>query len=477
MQPRATSSRVELPASSGVSRHFRAQPRAKRYPARMHTALAHAIGLTPLPLLTLALACPAQEQERVYLPGELKKLVDLPTTAARQKRADELAGNKNVSIGLWLTAMKAFGQFADEEAGTTRHSETLQVGSKREETEIFVHVPEAYDPKAPAPLMVMLHGTGSNGRDLEQYWQQVSKALGMIVICPSEAGPNGGYAYKERERQSGLAVIRWTRRKFNIDENRIFLAGISRGGHMTWDLALRYPDLAAAIVPMIGGPRLNTIHGQNNLRYLPNIVDLPIRDLQGMKDDPGLIFNLHLAFDKLKKLGARDAKLLEYPDLGHSFRMNGVPWVDWLGKARRNPFPAKITRISACKGEGRAFWAEILSTNRKVQENFGLRVSPAKWNRMSADEQRLLAAREAEKKSASLVLERRSPEEIKVTLKHVTHYRILLSEDMIPEKGKITIKQGARTTKRTIKRSKTVLLREFAERFDRSFLPTAELRY
>ena len=66
----------------------------------------------------------------------------------------------------------------------------------------------------------------------------------------------------------------------------VFVTGISRGGHLTWDLALRHPDLWAGCIPMIGGPRITMQNGQNNLRYLDNVVHLPIRDLQGSGDHP-----------------------------------------------------------------------------------------------------------------------------------------------------------------------------------------------
>ena len=50
-------------------------------------------------------------------------------------------------------------------------------------------------------------------------------------------------------------ALRWARRTANIDEDAIFLGGASRGGHLTWDVALRWPDVYAGLVPCIGGPR------------------------------------------------------------------------------------------------------------------------------------------------------------------------------------------------------------------------------
>src|SRR5204863_2895843 len=142
-----------------------------------------------------------------------------------------------------------------------------------------------------------------------QRWMGVADAASLLVVAPTEAGPNEGYRFTERERRAGLAAVRWARRRFNVDENRIYVAGVSRGGHMAWDLALRHPDVFAAVVPMIGGPRATTAGGQNNLRFVENLVPTSIRDLMGAKDDARAVRDVRLAFARLKTLAAKDAVL------------------------------------------------------------------------------------------------------------------------------------------------------------------------
>src|SRR6185436_12932681 len=113
---------------------------------------------------------------------------------------------------------------------------------------------------------------------------------------------NDGYAFSLRERDAALGAVRFAQANFAIDPNRIYATGISRGGHLTWDVALRRPDRFAALVPLIGCPRYQLVRGQNNLRFVENLVNVPIRDLQGSKDDPGVLQNLHEAFAKLEAL-------------------------------------------------------------------------------------------------------------------------------------------------------------------------------
>ena len=272
--------------------------------------------------LATTLPCPQDAGNATDPVAELARLVDLPTPAERRRAADALALRGDVDVDAWLAAMRAFAPAGPpDQPEVVQESTELWNGDRLEQVELHAYVPQDLDPTKPAPLLLMSHGTGGSGRGQHRFWRGTADALGMIVVAPSESGPNEGYAYSERERQIALASIRWARRRFDVDEDRVFLTGISRGGHLTWDLALRYPDLCAAIAPMIGGPRLNIGDGQNNLRYLENVVHLPIRDLQGSQDHPLLLFNLHLAFEKLDALKAADAKLIEFPERGHSFEM------------------------------------------------------------------------------------------------------------------------------------------------------------
>ena len=45
-------------------------------------------------------------------------------------------------------------------------------------------------------------------------------------------------------------ILQKTMRECPIDTNRIYLAGLSAGGAGCWKMAMRYPDLFAAVIPM-----------------------------------------------------------------------------------------------------------------------------------------------------------------------------------------------------------------------------------
>jgi predicted peptidase len=52
--------------------------------------------------------------------------------------------------------------------------------------------------------------------------------------------------------EAALDALRQTMAEFRVDPDRVYLTGLSMGGHGTWYLAYRRPDLFAAIAPICG---------------------------------------------------------------------------------------------------------------------------------------------------------------------------------------------------------------------------------
>lgn len=425
-----------------------------------------------LTLATLTFALPlADAQEPAEL---LEQLVDLPTTASRAARATKIA-NKH-ELAEWLSAMQEFGSFESSETGVQKFTPKLTVGERQKQLELFVYVPAKYSPTTPAPLMLAAHGTGATGQRQHEEWKQVADELGMLVLSPTASGMNVGYTFKAEERDETLAALRWTRRHFNVDETRIFLSGISRGGHLTWDVALRNPDRFAALAPMIGGPRLSNNRGENTLRYMENVAHIPIRDLQGAKDDKHLISNLRRAFERLESFGATDAKLIEFSALGHSYKFNEVDWTTFLGDAQRASTPTRVVRSVANLTEARSSWLQATALSKNIEESFVLRVSPRTWNRLSDDEKRLKLVKETDKRTARIEMDFKSVGVFEGRGDGIKEFRILLTQEMYDPKKPVSVKFNKRVKKRRPEVSRELLLTEFAERFDRTFLPVAEIR-
>jgi len=444
-----------------------------------------------LSILLLAAAASADPVDSVD-PPDLAALVDLAEPKARRKAARELAKDPELTIDAVLAAARTFvpHRRSDDRgdntggsrgggagAGVSRHTVSLRVGDKTEETSITTYVPRRYDRTKPAPLLLYLHGSGGRGDEAIGLWRDHAEALGMLIVAPTEAGKNGGYAFSPRERDAALAALRWTRRQFNVDENRIHLTGVSRGGHMTWYLGTRHPDRWASLAPMIGGPRWLPQRGQNNLRFVENIAAIPMRDLQGVKDHPGLLLNLRFAFARLEQLHAADARFLTYDDLGHSFRMESVDWTRFLRAAERKPIHPRIVRLTAgAPRETRAYWVEILATHREVKEAFTPRVDANRWGGLDNMGQRAYMDALVAKRTARLEARITGKGQFVVKSERVKKFRLLLTSGMFDPAEPVVVTWNGRKRRVRVKPSTRVLLEDFAERFDRSFLPVAEVR-
>lgn len=420
-------------------------------------------------------AAPAKAIAADELDRALAAAVDQATPELRRKAALELAGRADVSLDALLAAAARFGTFEKHLAGLVSEKPSLMVDGTTEEIDVHVYVPEGYDGERRCPLLLGFHGSGGDGKDVPRMWQDVADELHMLVVAPTDAGSNEGYRFTHAERSAALAALRFARRRYNVDENRVFVTGISRGGHLTWDLMLRFPDLFAAAAPMIGGPRWNIQNGQNNLRYLENVAALPIRDLQGWQDDAGMLFNLDLAFEKLAAFKAPDAELVKFPSLGHSFELDAVDWKAFWGGRARNPVPQTVVRAAARLDEARAAWLEITAFDKSVAEEFVLKVDARRYGALDDTGKRRFHALAADKKTARLAGTFAGPGLFTLESSGVSKARLLLTREMFVPGGAVEVQWNGKLRKKPAEPSKEVLLLDFVERFDRTFLPVVEI--
>lgn len=425
----------------------------------------------------IALAQTSQPANSLQL--ALEDAVDRPSPAERKKAADALASRKE-TIDDWLAAAKSFGNYQKTAPGVRRDTVELWTGKAAQNYSIITYIPTSYDPSKPAPLLLALHGTAGAGDEMVEMWRPTAERGGFIVIANTEPLAKEGYTFKSEERLAAMYTIRWARRIFNINENKIFSTGISRGGHLSWDTALRNPDLYAGIFPMIGGPWAVPSGGRANLRYLPSILHLPIRDLQGSKDDPGLVALLHYAFKKLKELKAADAELIEFPELGHWFKFASVDWMEFINTHSREPRPKNVIVTSVGKHDSaRSFWAEILTVAKDVQEEFVTKLTPAEDAKRRALAPAALAQwwdEQAVKHTAKLELEMVAPGEFSAKGTGVVKFRLLLTEGMFDSKKSVVVNFNGKSKNYPVKPDKKILLQDFVDRFDRTILPIAEIR-
>ena len=142
----------------------------------------------------------------------------------------------------------------------------------------LIYLPGDYekDTTAKWPVILFLHGARERGNDLIKVKANgPPKLIGMgkkfpfIIISPQIRFDE----FWDPDRL--VKLLRETAVKYRVDEDRIYLTGLSMGGYGTWYTAIKYPELFAAIAPVCGG---------GNPRQAWKIRHTPVWIFHGAKD-------------------------------------------------------------------------------------------------------------------------------------------------------------------------------------------------
>ncbi|MBO9570593.1 MAG: prolyl oligopeptidase family serine peptidase [Chitinophagaceae bacterium] len=175
----------------------------------------------------------------------------------------------------------------------------------------MVYFPQGYnkDTTKQWPVVLFLHGSGERGTDVQKVKKnglpkliEEGKQYPFIVISP-QAPPDEGW-----EEQMMYRFIKYLRKTYRIDGERIYLTGLSMGGFGTWSIAMKFPSLFAAVAPVCGGGDTADIW---KLRHMP------VWCFHGAKDDVVKPEQSYRMMNALKKYNP-SAKLTIYPEANHN---------------------------------------------------------------------------------------------------------------------------------------------------------------
>lgn len=126
-----------------------------------------------------------------------------------------------------------------------------------------VHVPPSYNSKTPMPLVVVLHGHAQNGSEIARHTglSQLADKKGFIAVYPDARKWAGREEWRAWDSGNGLLppgakaddvnflrkIIEKTEQDLLIDGKRIYMAGLSNGGMMTFKAAGELSDRLAAV--------------------------------------------------------------------------------------------------------------------------------------------------------------------------------------------------------------------------------------
>ncbi|MCF0060872.1 alpha/beta hydrolase-fold protein [Dyadobacter chenwenxiniae] len=236
-----------------------------------------------------------------------------------------------------------------------------------------LYLPKNFDENKKYPLVIMLHGAGSNHRlalkrvfgktnaegetDVEasryfQPWEDVD----FIVASPYARGTAG---YQGIPEEDVYDVLDDVKKRFKIDENRTYLTGLSMGGGGTLWIGLTRPDIWAAIAPVCPAPPEGTFD------LASNALNFPIHFFHGDADPVVPVAGTRKWVQHLQDIGV-EVSYKEFVDVKHDSWVSAYDnefIFEWFGHAERNPFPNRVKFVSKQYKYNKAFWVQFDKMN------------------------------------------------------------------------------------------------------------------
>jgi polyhydroxybutyrate depolymerase len=169
--------------------------------------------------------------------------------------------------GSGIAALVVGWVFVSSFTGIAAASTTTTVDAGR--GPVTVYVPSGYTPGTPIPLLLLLHGYGGSGAGVESYFGYLPLVdiRGFAYAFPSGRVNSAGQRFWTATdaccnffNQGGpdddstylRALVDLIRGTLDIDAERIWLAGHSNGGFMSYRMACDHSEIIAGIVSLAG---------------------------------------------------------------------------------------------------------------------------------------------------------------------------------------------------------------------------------
>jgi predicted peptidase len=197
-------------------------------------------------------------------------------------------------------------------------------------TQYLLSLPDGYEAGDQRwPLLLFLHGAGERGDDLERLKAHgpprlLAEGHGLPFIVVSPQCPRGRYWLVPLL----ASLLDEVCRRWRVDEDRVYVTGISMGAYGTWHLAEAHADRLAAIIPICGG---------GDPDNAAELKDLPIWAFHGAKDNVVPLEESEVMVQAVRNAGGT-VRFTIYPEAGHDSwtqTYEKPDWHQWLLAHRR----------------------------------------------------------------------------------------------------------------------------------------------
>lgn len=229
----------------------------------------------------------------------------------------------------------------------------------------IVHVPAAYDPAAPMPLRVYLHGGVMRPLpEGDDWWRGEDRWVrdDALVVAPLSWNASPWWQRGQIENLDGLLAD--LKRRYNIDENRVHMLGVSDGATGAYYFAFKAATPWAGYLAFIGHPAVlghpgTQVDGQ---MHAVNLRGKPLFIVNGGRDRlyPA---SLVVPYVRLFADAGVDVEFRPYPEAGHD-----LSWWDaeaerveaFIAATARSPLPDALTwETESAREFNRSHWLVI----------------------------------------------------------------------------------------------------------------------
>lgn len=180
-------------------------------------------------------------------------------------------------------------------------------------TGFYLYTPEEIikNPETKLPLVIHFHGANARGNGKEQLIRVKRHGLRTLIKKAEEynffvLAPQAWSDYPVNLEY----IIQDLLKEYQIDENKIYLTGVSMGGNGTWGYSLTHLDQLAAIVPICSNYYLTDVQAKG-------FDSLPIWVFHGANDLDASVTFANKNVNRIKKIN-RNIKYTVYEREGHA---------------------------------------------------------------------------------------------------------------------------------------------------------------
>lgn len=227
-------------------------------------------------------------------------------------------------------------------------------------------IPAGYDPARSYPAVVYLHG-GVNRSEWEpggEWWRDYDRIADedRIVIVP--ASWSAARWWQEAQSDNLAEILAGVKRLYNVDENRVFLIGISDGGTGAYYQAFRRTTPWAGFLAFIGHPAVLSSPriGADGLMFVPNLRNKPLFIVNGGQDRLYPTASIEPYVELFRRSGV-ELVYRPQPESGHDMRWlpaEAARIDSFIAATVRTPLPDRISwETERVDHDNRAHWVVI----------------------------------------------------------------------------------------------------------------------